>query len=124
MLFHVEMGNPVCPPFWGGFAHEIVVEKLAHTDGVIFLVWDLAETVVFPLVLEHHHGFAEPPQCIEIFDALVPVHGSVLVVVQDDRRGLDVFCIVDRRIACVGVEIFPEATGEPSLAAFKNRLVG
>jgi hypothetical protein len=102
----------------------MVVEELLHPHGVILLVGGLLEAVVLPDVLEHDDRLLQTPEGVVVLDALVPVDGPVLVVVEDDQGRVDLLGVVDRRVALIGLEVVPVAAREPPLAALEDRLVG
>ncbi len=124
MVFQLEMGNTFLEPVRSGFSFEVMVEELPHSDGVVSLVFRLSQPVILAFVLEHDHRFSEASECVEVLDSLVPVHSTVFIVVEDNHRRFHVFCIVDRRVPSIGLNVIPITAFKPSLTAFKNRLVG
>ena len=101
-----------------GFALEVMVEELLQADGEVLGVAPLAEVVGLVVVFEQPGGMAEAAQGHEEFDALVPRHCTVVVVVHDkDGRG-DVLGVEYRGILDIEVQaaLVPEGRAYAALA--------
>ena len=68
----------------------MVIEKLLHAFGKVEAVFLLAETVTFAVVVQHPSGLGETSHSYKQLNPLVPRHGAVAVVVQDEQGGLNV----------------------------------
>src|SRR3546814_5262892 len=86
-----------------------MVEELQPPPGEVELILRaiLVRRVARALVLQHHHGLAQAAQKIEVLHALEERRCFIVVVLADQQRRLDVPCVMDRRVADVGLRIVP-----------------
>jgi len=102
----------------------MMVKKFPHPSCVVLLISWFSQPVIFSFVLEHHNRISEASQSIEVLNSLVPVYCTIIIVVKDNKRCFHVLGIIDRGVSGIGLYVIPVAALEPSLATFKNRLVG
>ena len=62
---------------------------MRHAGSVVLLVSPASQMVRLAVVGEHRNLPAEPARSKEELDLLVPRHGIISVVVEDQQRGLD-----------------------------------
>ena len=70
------------------------------------------------VILEHPGRLAKAPQAHEQLDALIPRNCTVVIVMHDEQRGIDLVRVEDRRIFDVKLEaaLVPERAADAALA--------
>ena len=97
---------------------EVVIEELFQTDGQVTTVLTTRKVVSLTVILEHPSRLAKAPQAHEQLDALIPRNCTVVIVMHDEQRGIDLVRVEDRRIFDVKLEaaLVPERAADAALA--------
>src|ERR1051326_4837880 len=95
-----------------------MVEVLLQTNGVVFLVGAIAQTVWLSIVIEQVDFLAEAAQREEELDALVPRHGVVTVILENHHRSLHPVHPENRRILDETRRELPDGAADAALCAF------
>ena len=99
-----------------------MVEELLHARLEVGAVGRLYGPVRFAPVVEQPGRFAEAAQGGKPLDALVPGHGPVVVVVQDQERGVDLVGREDGAVLVVTLEVAPGRAPDAALGVLVLKL--
>ena len=80
-LLPLQIRNSFFHPFGRGRAFQEVIEEFLQAVRVVLLIDTLAQAVLLAVVAEHVNLFAQPSQREKVFDALIPRHRIVFVVI-------------------------------------------
>ena len=99
-------------------ALEVVIEELFQTDGQVTTVLTTRKVVSLTVILEHPSRLAKAPQAHEQLDALIPRNCTVVIVMHDEQRSIDLVRVEDRRIFNVKLEasFVPKSASYAALA--------
>lgn len=99
-------------------ALEVVIEELFQTDGQVTTVLTTRKVVSLTVILEHPSRLAKAPQAHEQLDALIPRNCTVVIVMHDEQRSIDLVRVEDRRILDVKLKasFVPKSAADAALA--------
>lgn len=91
-------------PGWFGGSLHIEVEELLEADAEVLAVATLHEIVLLLVVFQHPNFLAQSSQRHEVLDALIPWHGSIVVIVHDEEWSGHFVGLKERRVLQIEVK--------------------
>lgn len=93
-----------------------MVEELLETDRDVLAVAALFQVVCFAIVLEHPDWFLKAAESHEHFDALIPRHCSVVIIVHYQERCFDTIGVENRGVRDIKLRGIPKVSSNTALS--------
>ena len=123
-LVAIQEAHTLRHPGGRGLALEVVAEPLVDAAVVVDLVRLLRQPVVLALVDQQDHLLPRPARGVVEDDALVPVHGAILVAERHEHGGVQGLDVVDGGVGLVAHQVLPRRDLHAALADLEDARVG